>query len=139
MLDEIAHLRTNPSLLQLLRHYARPAESNRDAWQDRVMAMDSLEPREITELHGELLAFGWIELNGGQSDHFSPGVVPACYRMTVDGLRAYRMVTDTEAGVQEMPAAAEENPTRKLPSRRRQKKPAEEQPSVLPISAFEVA
>jgi hypothetical protein len=125
MLDEIAHLRNNPPLLQLLTHYARLAEPNRDAWQNRLMSMDSVEPAGMTQLHGELLAFGWIELNGGQSDHFSPGVAPACYRMTVDGLRAYRRVTGAELGVQEIPAAAEKA-MRKVRKRRREKKSAEE-------------
>jgi hypothetical protein len=135
MLDEIAHLRTNPPLLQLLTHYARGAEPNRDAWHNRLMSIDGVERSEITQLHGELLAYDWIELNGGQSDHLLPG---ACYRITMDGLRAYRMVNGTDAEVQ-VPAVGEETPTRKLQRRRRQKKSAEEQPSVLPISSPEAA
>ena len=45
------------------------------------MHLDGVEP-QMAKLHGELLAFAWIEQN--------TGVVPACYRITLDGWRAIK-------------------------------------------------
>jgi hypothetical protein len=126
MLDEIAHLRTSPLLLQLLTHYVNLAEPNRDAWQNRLMAMDGVEPSGITQFHGELLAFDWIELNGGQSDHLSPHALQTLYRVTAEGLRAYGLVTSAEAKVQELPVTEQQKPRRKFPRRKREKKPVTE-------------
>ena len=39
-------------------------------------------------LHGELIAFGWVEQNTGQ--------VPSCYRITLAGLRAIRQAKAQE-------------------------------------------
>jgi hypothetical protein len=40
-------------------------------------------------LHGELLAYGWLEQNTGVVSA-SSGAPPACYRVTAVGLRALR-------------------------------------------------
>jgi hypothetical protein len=84
MFDELDRLRTNPHLRDLLCHYARLGAENRDTWQGRLMHLEGVEPAALVKLHGELLAFGWVDLNTGQ--------VPICYRITLAGLRAMRQV-----------------------------------------------
>ena len=124
MLDDLERLRTSEPLLQLLTHYCRLADPNRESWQDRLMSLEAVDARELTKLHGLLLAMEWIELKVG---HFSPGSnhpVPACYRVTNAGLRAVRQVQvkesdepESELTVDEIPAA----PAPKAPRRRREK------------------
>ena len=84
MLDDLDRLRNNPRLLQLCSHYADLGKDNQEAWQNRLMEMAEVSPRDIVKLHGELIAFGWIEQNTGQ--------IPGCYRITSAGLRALRKV-----------------------------------------------
>jgi hypothetical protein len=84
MLDDLDRLRHNPHLLQLLSHYAELGEKSPETWQTRLMEMAEVEPRHLVKLHGELIAFGWVEQNTGQ--------VPTCYRITLAGLRASRKV-----------------------------------------------
>ena len=122
MLDDLERLRTSEPLLQLLTHYCRLADPNRESWQDRLMSLEAVDARELTKLHGLLLAMEWIELKVG---HFSPGSnhpVPACYRVTNAGLRTLRQVRVKEADepdevlpVDEVPAAP------RAPRRRREK------------------
>ena len=75
-------------LLQLLRHYAELGAEDRETWQMRLMDLDGLEPRELSRLHGELIAQGWVELNAG--------VTPGCYRVTLPGLRTFREIGANE-------------------------------------------
>ena len=122
MLDDLERLRTSEPLRQLLMHYSRLAEPSREVWQDRLMSLDGVEARELTKLHGLLMAMDWIELKCG---HFSAGTnspAPGCYRVTNAGLRALKQVqvSDTdgeqeEVAVEEVPAVA------KAPRRRREK------------------
>ena len=81
-LDELDCLRSNADLLALLSHYALLAEAELEAWHDRLKHLDGVEPPQMARLHGELIAFAWIEQN--------TGVVPACYRITLDGWRAIK-------------------------------------------------
>jgi len=83
MFDEMDRLRTSPHLLELLSHYANHGEANREAWQRRLMQMDGADACHLTKLHGEMIAFGWVEQNTGE--------IPACYRITPAGLRAARL------------------------------------------------
>jgi hypothetical protein len=96
MQDELDRLRANNGLFQLLAQYAQLAEPERSVWQDRVMAMDGMEPTEISKLHGELIAFGWVEQNTGGSPGLRGGVVPACYRVTLAGIRAVQQIQTPE-------------------------------------------
>jgi hypothetical protein len=82
MLPEFDHLRSNPHLLELLSHYAQLGAEDREAWQPRLMQMEGVPPPELVKLHGELLAWGRLDQNTGH--------VPACYRITLAGLRAIR-------------------------------------------------
>jgi hypothetical protein len=75
-------------LLELLAHYAGPALLDREAWQDRVMAREGVEARQLARLHGALLAAGWVEQNTGVTAAGRVGA--ACYRATSAGLKALK-------------------------------------------------
>jgi hypothetical protein len=97
MFDDLDRLRGNARLLRLLDHYAQPALTNPEAWQDRLMSLDGAEPGPMVKLHGELLAFGWIEQNSGYTFN-QPGVVAACYRITNAGLKALKKISREKKG-----------------------------------------
>ncbi len=90
MMDELELLRDDRSLVQLLCHYQESGLANPEAWQDRLMALPDREPRELTRLHGLLLAFGWLEQNTGLTGLLKPDTVACCYRITASGRRALR-------------------------------------------------
>lgn len=113
-------LRESARLLSLLSHYARAGSGDRAAWQDRLMAMDGVEPRELTALHGELIAFDWVEQDTGHVGLRPDGALAACYRVTQNGLREFRRVSGLEA-VEEQAESAERPPPR-FP-RKKQEKP----------------
>lgn len=120
MNDELDRLRTNSNLLALLIHYAELGAPSREAWQDRLMAMDGEDGPGMSKLHGELIAFGWIEQNTGNAPGLRGGVVPACYRVALAGLRALQQIQAPEAeAVDER--AVEERPVVKRVKRRREK------------------
>jgi hypothetical protein len=97
MIDELDRLRGVEELYGLLAHYAERGAPDRQAWQDRRMA-DGAEPARLTRLHGELLAFGWLEQNTGLTPAPRPGAAPACYRITPAGVRALKQVRAERAG-----------------------------------------
>ncbi len=90
MFDELDHLRDDPALLRLLAHYADLGAADRETWQDRLMHLDGVQPRELTRLHGELIAFAWVDQNTGVTPPGRPGVVAGCYRVTSLGVRALK-------------------------------------------------
>ena len=90
MFDALERLCGSEGLRALLAHYADRGRADRQAWQDRVLQADGLAPRELTKLHGELLAFGWVEQNTGSTPAPRRCEAPACYRVTPAGLRALR-------------------------------------------------
>jgi hypothetical protein len=92
MFNELVRLRDTPSLFELLSHYAGLAAPDRQAWQDRQMQQESCDAREMTRLHGELIAHGWVEQNTGLTPVLRKGAVPACYRVTTAGIRALKQV-----------------------------------------------
>jgi hypothetical protein len=79
----------NTDLMNLLERYAESGAVDREAWHGRVPEVEGLSARELSRLHGELIAQGWVEQN--------TGVTPACYRVTLQGLRAYRKAIETAA------------------------------------------
>ena len=89
MFDFSVRLRESPHLLSLLSHYAQLGAEDRAVWQDRLMEMDGIDAKQLTTLHGELIAFDGIEQNTGHA-LFKDGVLTACYRITQQGLRAFR-------------------------------------------------
>jgi hypothetical protein len=95
MFDEMERLRDVPGLFALLSHYATLGLADRLIWQDRLAATDDTDPRVLVRLHGELLAYGWIEQNTGATPILRLGVATACYRITAAGVRVLKQV---EAG-----------------------------------------
>jgi hypothetical protein len=89
MFDDSLRLQENPHLLSLLSHYAQQGAEDRATWRNRLMEMDGVEPKQLTVLHGELIAFEWIEQNTGQALMLANGTLSACYRITLNGLREY--------------------------------------------------
>jgi hypothetical protein len=96
MFDEMDRLRQEERLADLLRHYADLADDDREEWQDRLSHLDGVDPRGLARLHGELLAYGWVEQNTGLTLAGPAGTAARCYRITPTGLRALRQVPDEE-------------------------------------------
>ena len=107
MFDELERLRSEKELFILLQHYQRVGVADRQAWQDRVVELESVEPRQLVKLHGELLAYGWLEQNTGLTSPplSSPklagnkggsGAAANCYRITPAGIRALKQARTQE-------------------------------------------
>jgi hypothetical protein len=90
MFDELERLREVKALFDLLSHYAALAAPDRQVWQDRLEQMEGTTSRELVRLHGELLAYGWLEQNTGATPVLRPGAALACYRITTAGLKALK-------------------------------------------------
>lgn len=90
MFDELDQLRQAAELHALLTQYADLAAADRQAWQDRRMALEGCGRRDLTKLHGELIAYGWVEQNTGVVPVARNDAVPGCYRVTTAGLRALK-------------------------------------------------
>ena len=97
MFDEMDRLRDVKELSALLAHYAELAAPDRQIWQDRVQELTGVEARELIKLHGELIAYGWLEQNTGATPVLKRGSAPACYRVTPAGVRALKQVRTEEA------------------------------------------
>jgi hypothetical protein len=97
MFDEVERVRANESLRRLLIHYAEAAETDREAWQDRLMELDGRSPDELVRLHGELLGHEWIEQNVGVLPVLRAGAMPQCYRVTAAGRRALKRSRESDA------------------------------------------
>ena len=119
MFDESQRLRENPHLLALLSHYAQQGTEDRAAWRDRLMQMEGVEPRQLSFLHGELIAFEWIEQNTGQASAFKDGVISSCYRITLHGLREYGRLQGVE--INEKSPEAQEQKVPRFPRKKKQK------------------
>jgi hypothetical protein len=96
-MDEPEILCETAELFQLLRHYAELGSGDRESWQDRLMSLDGVAPHELSRLHGELIAQGWIEQNTGATAVVKPGIAAACYRVTSAGLKTYRQLNEPQA------------------------------------------
>jgi hypothetical protein len=90
MFNEMERLGDSPLLQTLLGRYAALAAPDRQAWQDRCMELDGTEPRDLSGLHGELIAYGWLEQNTGVVEAPCQGGARATYRVTPAGLRAVK-------------------------------------------------
>ena len=103
MAEDVDRLREEEPLRRLLAHYA--GAEDREAWQDRVMEMEGVERVTLVRLHGELIAYGWLEMNLGAAPVCRGGVVPQCYRATAAGRRAPKEVKAVETDEVEARAA----------------------------------
>jgi hypothetical protein len=119
MFDDSLRLRENPVLLALLSHYAQMGSEDRATWRDRLMQMEGVEPKQLSGLHGELIAFGWIEQNTGQAILRQDGTLSACYRITLHGLREYRRFQGVE--VEEAISEAPEKPQPRFSRKKKEK------------------
>jgi hypothetical protein len=106
MFDELERLRDAEELFQLLRHYGRDGSGEREAWQDRLMQLDGVPTGELAKLHGELIAYGWVEQNTGVTAVLKPGVAACSYRVTTAGRRALRSARVERPGEETAPEAA---------------------------------
>lgn len=91
MLDALEQLRENERLFRLLDHYAQFGGADPEAWQDRLMNLDGVDAKGLVQLHGQLLAEGWVEQNTGYTPELKYEEVPLCYRTTVLGRRVVRL------------------------------------------------
>ena len=133
--DAWPQLRESEALGRLLTHYADLGAADREAWQDRRMGLEGVEPRELVRLHGQLIACGWLEQNTGATPVSMPGVVAACYRVTAAGLRALRQARDGDPGEDDGPTeAGAEGAGRPAPRRASRKGKAEPPAATLPVS-----
>ena len=85
MFNEMDRLTESTPLRALLAHYAELAGPDRQVWHARKAEGDA---RELTRLHGELIAYGWLEVNLDE--------VTTCYRATTAGLRARKQCADVD-------------------------------------------
>jgi hypothetical protein len=104
--DGWPRLREGEALARLLTHYADLGAPDREAWQDRRMDLEGVEPRELVRLHGQLLARGRHPpgvltgsrrrpvADGPGSSPSRPGIAPHPdgTRAVVTGPRAVRCV-----------------------------------------------
>jgi hypothetical protein len=90
MLNESLCLRENPQILALLSHYAQLGSEDHETWRDRLNQLEGLAAKQLSVLHGEMIALDWIEQNYGQAIPLKDGTLSACYRITLQGLREYR-------------------------------------------------
>lgn len=137
MVDDVDRLSGDARLAELLAHYANLGKPDRNVWQHRVMEMEGLEQKELSWLHGELIAFDLIEQNTGHmSSDAEPGG-PRCYRVTLHGLRVMARLHGTE---HEESASAPCDSDRVKPSRRQKPRtealqPTEADPTGQPAAA----
>jgi hypothetical protein len=96
MFDEMDRLRDVKELCRLLAHYQERGAGDRQAWQDRLLEMEGVPPRELVKLHGELMAYGWLEQNTGATPMPLRNAAPGCYRITAAGLRALKQLDSEE-------------------------------------------
>ncbi len=55
---------------------------------DRVIELDGQDTKELCQLHGLLIALGWIETRVYPDAFSTPGKLVQCYRITRDGVGA---------------------------------------------------
>jgi len=84
------------------------------------MQLDEVEPKELSTLHGELMAFDWIEQNTGQA-------ISACYRVTLNGLREFRRFHGVE--IEEQHSQTVEKSQPRFSRKKKQKAEAPETPA----------
>ena len=106
MLDDLDRLRQRPALTQLLSHYSEVGSIDREAWQVRCTALEGVNAKGLTWLHGELIAFAWIELAISHGQASDGSAFAKCYRITNSGVRALRRVTNGRSDGDDMPEAA---------------------------------
>jgi hypothetical protein len=90
MFDEMDRLAEVKELFLLLVHYGDQVAADRETWQDRLSEMPGVDARRLVALHGELIAYGWLEQNTGMTPVLQPGTAAQCYRVSSAGLRTLK-------------------------------------------------
>ncbi|MGE3807710.1 MAG: hypothetical protein AB7K24_23860 [Gemmataceae bacterium] len=98
MFDEMNLLRENEPLQRLLGHYVALDHATPEAWHTRLTELAEIGADALVELHGHLLAHGWLAMNL-QAD-------AGGYRVTTNGARALRRA-QAPAGDEEEPVNIE--------------------------------
>lgn len=83
-------LRESEELYALLGHYVEATGEDHESWLDRAMAWPEVTEKALTQLHGELIAYGWIEMNLDTTTPRKAETIASCYRVTREGVKAYR-------------------------------------------------
>lgn len=122
MFGESQRLRENTHLLFLLSHYAQQGAEDWTTWRDRLMQIEGVDAKQLSALHGELMAFDWIEQNTGQATGMKGGSIANCYRITLNGLREYGRFVGVEI-VEKAPETLEK---KKFPRKKKQKSDSSE-------------
>lgn len=91
MFDDLSRLKSHPPLVSLLEHYVRLGEPDPAAWQPRLAELPDVTAKDISKLHGELIAVSLIEWNAASVNETSGGPRPKCYRATSAGRRALKL------------------------------------------------
>jgi len=99
MIEELERLRRVKELCDLLAHYGDLGRADRETWQDRLSTLEGTEARELVKLHGELLAYNWLEQNTGATPVLRSGAAASCYRITLAGVRALKQVRSEEGAL----------------------------------------
>lgn len=102
MINELERLSANVALQLLLSHYAEAGVTAPGEWQERVMKLERVEARLLPKLHGELLAFEWIEQNTSETIHGRETATRCCYRVTEAGLLALKQVLTGLVGAEDV-------------------------------------
>jgi hypothetical protein len=127
MFDESQRLRENPHLLFLLSNYAQHGAEDWTTWRDRLMQIEGVDAKQLSALHGELIAFDWIEQNTGQASAMKDGVIANCYRITLNGLREYGRFH----GIKIEEKSLETPEKKKFPRKKKQKSDSPEAPVIV--------
>jgi hypothetical protein len=114
--DDMQRLRDNPRLTELLSHYIELGNPDRSLWQQRLMEMDGIDSKELSRMHGELIAWDWIEQNPTTTNR----ILGSLYRVTLHGIRDFYLLQGVECP--ERPESVVEKARPKLPPRRRKQK-----------------
>lgn len=93
-LDTRGSHQENGLLYRLLAEYVRMAAAQPDnEWHNRVMQLDETPAKTLANLHGLLLACGWLETRVVPDAYRERGAVLGVYRPTRDGRSAVAMAT----------------------------------------------
>lgn len=131
MYNELERLRDNAPLQLLLGHYAEVGVGAPGEWQDRVMDLPGVEPRQLSRLHGELIAHDWVEQDAYRAAAAGE-LVRTRYRVTEKGLQASKQVLCDQRGDDVIAGMTARAVARKAvlaeKRSRRRKKPADPKP-----------
>ena len=90
MNDDAGPADRDERIFGLLDHYRHVGGDDREKWVDRVMEWPDSTAKDLTRLHGTLLAAAWVEMNLAPSGRPSAGRVTECYRLTAAGRQALK-------------------------------------------------